>query len=282
LQTIRPKFTFNCGGNILSLEKPVVMGILNLTPDSFYTDSRTLETTNALNKAAIMIEQGAKIIDIGAQSTRPGAAILSAEEELSRLQIVLPELTKAFPAAIFSIDTFYQKTAEFAVKNGVHIINDVSAFELDKSLLPFVVESRVPYVLMHPGSHFNKDLTASNNENLLKDMMDFFLSKLAPLIASGHPDIILDPGFGFGKNLAQNTLLLKNLSSFGIFKMPILAGLSRKSMIRQLTHTDTSDALTGTIAANTIALLNGASILRVHDVLAAVQTIQLVEAMSEV
>ncbi len=282
MQTIRPKFTLNCGGSLLSLEKPVVMGILNLTPDSFYTESRALETDKALQKTAIMIEQGATIIDLGAQSTRPGAAILTVEEELNRLQIVLPELTKAFPETFFSIDTFYQKTAAFAVKNGVHIVNDVSAFELDEALLPFVIESKVPYVLMHPGNHFNNLLEASKNENLLKDMMDFFLTKIEPLTASGHPDIVLDPGFGFGKNLAQNTMLLKNLSAFSIFKMPILAGLSRKSMIRQLTHTNATDALTGTIAANTIALLNGAKILRVHDVLAAAQTIQMVEAICEI
>ncbi len=282
MQTIPSKFTLNCFGSLLSLEKPVVMGILNLTPDSFYTESRTKDITDALQKAASMIEQGAKIIDLGAQSTRPGATVLNADEEFKRLQFVLPELTSAFPNTFFSIDTFYQKTAEFAVKNGVHIVNDVSAFELDSNLLPFVVESKVPYVLMHPGNHFIKVQEATHADNLIKEMMDFFLTKLEPLLDAGHPDIILDPGFGFGKNLTQNKLLLKNLSAFSIFKMPILAGLSRKSMIRQLTNTTANEALIGTIAANTIALLGGASILRVHDVSAAVQTIQLVEAIAEI
>ena len=279
MQTIQPKITLNCGGILLSLEKPVVMGIMNLTPDSFYSNSRVLELDLAIQKTAKMLEEGAKIIDLGAQSTRPGAEMLTPDEEYKRLELVLPELLNSFPNTIFSIDTFYRKTAEFAVHHGVKIINDVAAFELDKSLFEFVVEAKLPYVLMHPGQHFNHTKTAITEPAIIQEMINFFLNKITPLQHEGHADIILDPGFGFGKNLEQNIQLLNNLSALGIFNLPILAGLSRKSMIRQLAQTKTEDALTGTIVANTIALLNGAKILRVHDVLAAVQSIQVLESV---
>ena len=279
MQTIQPKITLNCGGTILSLEKPVVMGIMNLTPDSFYSNSRVLELDLAIQKTAKMLEEGAKIIDLGAQSTRPGAEMLTPDEEYKRLELVLPELLKSFPNTIFSIDTFYRKTAEFAVHHGVQIINDVAAFELDKSLFEFVVEAKLPYVLMHPGQHFNQFKTSINEPAIINEMIDFFLMKITLLQNAGLTDIVIDPGFGFGKNLEQNIQLLNNLSALGIFNLPILAGLSRKSMIRQLAQTKTEDALTGTIVANTIALLNGAKILRVHDVLAAVQSIQVLESI---
>jgi dihydropteroate synthase len=279
LQTIQPKITLNCGGVLLSLEKAVVMGILNLTPDSFYTDSRVLAIELAIQKTAKMIEAGAKIIDLGAQSTRPGAQILTVDEEKKRLNDILPELLKSFPTTIFSIDTFYRKTAEFAVHHGVQIINDVAAFELDESLYDFVVEAKLPYILMHPGNHFNNKQFEAEDIDVLNKMIEFFLIKVNRLQEAGHTDIILDPGFGFGKNLNQNVQILKNLSALGIFKLPILAGLSRKSMIRQLAQTNTEEALTGTIVANTIALLNGAKILRVHDVLEAVQSIQMLESI---
>ncbi len=279
MQTIQPKITLNCGGVLLSLEKAVVMGILNLTPDSFYTDSRVLAIELAIQKTAKMIEAGAKIIDLGAQSTRPGAQILTVDEEKKRLNDILPELLKSFPTTIFSIDTFYRKTAEFAVHHGVQIINDVAAFELDESLYDFVVEAKLPYILMHPGNHFNNKQFEAEDIDVLNKMIEFFLIKVNRLQEAGHTDIILDPGFGFGKNLNQNVQILKNLSALGIFKLPILAGLSRKSMIRQLAQTNTEEALTGTIVANTIALLNGAKILRVHDVLEAVQSIQMLESI---
>jgi dihydropteroate synthase len=263
------------GGKLIHAEKPMIMGILNLTPDSFYTVSRTSEEA-IIERARLMISEGADILDLGGQSTRPGAERISAEEEWSRVELGLVAIRKAFPEILISIDTFYASVAEKAVRQGANIINDVSAGSIDPGMFETAGRLRVPYVLMHMQGEPQSMQNSPSYSNVVQDIIFFFSQKINELRKAGVKDILLDPGFGFGKTIDHNYSILSKLEEFKILECPLLIGMSRKKMIQSATGTDAENALSGTIAANTIALLNGASILRVHDVQAAKDAISIV------
>jgi dihydropteroate synthase len=268
-------FTLQVGGKLISAEKPMIMGILNLTPDSFYTVSRTSEEA-IIERARLMISEGADILDLGGQSTRPGAERISAEEEWSRIELGLVAIRKAFPEILISIDTFYASVAEKAVQQGANLINDVSAGSIDPGMFETAGRLRAPYVLMHMQGEPQSMQNSPSYSNVVQDIIFFFSQKINELRKAGVKDILLDPGFGFGKTIDHNYSILSKLEEFKILECPLLIGMSRKKMIQSATGTDAENALSGTIAANTIALLNGASILRVHDVQAAKDAISIV------
>lgn len=272
-------YTLNCRGRLLIIEKPVVMGVLNLTPDSFYAGSRVLSSRQVVDIAGVMLEQGAAILDLGGQSTRPGATLLSAEEEAERVLPALQAVKQAFPAAFVSIDTFWSEVAKAAIDNGADIINDISGGEMDPKMITVVAQSRVPYICMHmKGTPATMQGLAEYND-LLQEMLDYFIRKIAQCRAAGIADVIIDPGFGFAKNLEQNYTLLANLEVFHPLQVPLLVGLSRKSMIYKFLEISADAALNGTTILHTIALQKGAKILRVHDVAEAVQAIKLLEQL---
>ena len=261
----------------LDLSKPVVMGILNITPDSFYDGGKYMETQAAVDRAGDMIGQGAAIIDVGAVSTRPFSGPIDAENEWERLGSLIPELRKAFPETIISVDTYRAFIAEKSVAAGADMINDISGGETDEEMLPLVARLGVPYVLMHmQGTPQNMQINPQYGD-VLEEVFDFFQRKLRQLeLLGNHSPIILDPGFGFGKTLEHNYLLLNSLEKFTTLGCPVLAGISRKSMINKVLNVSSKDALNGSTVLNTLCLLNGADILRVHDVAEAVQAIELV------
>ncbi len=268
-------FTLNCKDRLLVIDKPVVMGIINITPDSFYAGSRFKGQDAVLRQAEKMIQEGATILDIGGQSTRPGSEPVGAEEELKRIIEPVRSISEYFPDTFISVDTFHAKVAVEAVHNGACIINDISAGTMDKALLPAISSLGVPYVLMHM-----KDTPATMQqqpqyENVVSEVLDFFIRQTAELEKAGITDILIDPGFGFGKTIAHNFDLLKNLAVFTMLQKPILAGISRKSTIYKTLGVTAAEALNGTSVLNTIALLNGASVLRVHDVKEAAEAITL-------
>jgi dihydropteroate synthase len=268
------KKTLNCRGKLLDLSTPVVMGILNLTPDSFY-DGGELNTIDAtITKCAKMLNDGAAIIDIGAYSTRPGAEDISEEEELKRLQPYLKELVSNFPDAVFSVDTFRSNVAQRAIKNGAAIINDISGG--NDEMFQTVRSLGIPYILMHIKGTPQTMQQNLQEGKILNEVLFYFSEKLNKLHCLGVNDIILDPGFGFGKTLEQNYELLREFEQFGIFDKPVLAGVSRKSMINKVLGTKPENALNGTTVLNTLLLEKGAAILRVHDVKEAVEAIKLV------
>ena len=269
-------FSLNCNGRILSLEKPVVMGIINITPDSFYCGIRYESQDVILNRAAQMINEGATILDIGGQSTRPGSTRLRDEEELERVLEPISSIRKEFPEIFISIDTFYSLVAKEAVRAGADIVNDISAGSLDEQLIETVAALKVPYVLMHMKGNPQNMQQQTHYENVTENVYSFLKQKKVELLDAGIKDLIVDPGFGFGKNISQNFELLKNLSIFKDLESPILLGISRKSFIYKTLGISAADALNGTTVLNTIGLSNGASILRVHDVRAAREAIQLV------
>ena len=279
MQAFQTKFTLNCAGRLLDLSKPGVMGILNFTPDSFYSGSRISGVDQALETAEKMLKEGADILDIGAQSTRPGSNQISWIDEKNRLETIVPLLVKAFPQAFFSIDTYHAKVAEFAINEGFHIVNDVSSFDDDADMLPFLKSAKVPYIMMHKKGNFETMQKNPHYDNLIIEILDYFKLKVELLNNAGLSDIILDPGFGLGKNLNHNLELLRSLESFSVLNLPILAGLSRKKMIRDIANVEVEDSLNATVAVNMIALINSAKILRVHDVKAAVQTIKIYNAV---
>ena len=275
------KITLNSRGKLLLLEEPWVMGIMNMTPDSFYPNSRIDKNTDKiLHKAREMVSAGAKVLDIGGYSSRPGAQEVSPEEELNRVIPVINSIRKAFPEVLLSIDTFRSNVAEVAVENGADIVNDISGGTLDADMLSVVGTLRVPYICMHMRGTPNTMSQLTNYENLEKDILSFFGQKLAECRKFGIKDVIIDPGLGFAKTLPQNYKILKNLSYFHTINAPILIGLSRKSMIYKLLDTSQEEALNGTTALNMVALMNGAKILRVHDVKEAVETVKLFKQIS--
>ncbi|HNC39256.1 MAG TPA: dihydropteroate synthase [Chitinophagaceae bacterium] len=269
-------FALNCNGRLLNIDKSIVMGIINITPDSFYSGSRYESQDEILNRAAQMINEGATILDIGGQSTRPGSTRLRDEEELERVLEPISSIRKEFPEIFISIDTFYSLVAKEAVRAGADIVNDISAGSLDEQLIETVAALKVPYVLMHMKGNPQNMQQQTHYENVTENVYSFLKQKKAELIEAGIKDIIVDPGFGFGKNISQNFELLKNLSIFKDLDSPILLGISRKSFIYKTLGISAADALNGTTVLNTIGLSNGASILRVHDVRAAREAIQLV------
>lgn len=275
-----PQRTLNCGGQLLTLDRPRVMGILNFTPDSFYAGSRQVSVEMAVETAGRMLAEGADILDIGGMSSRPGAELISSKKERKRVIPVIAAIKAAYPEAIISIDTVYAETARAAVAEGAGMVNDVSAGSIDPELFDCLPELRVPYVLMHMRGQPKDMQQHTDYVNLIPEIWDFLAEKNARLTAAGVNDIILDPGFGFGKTLEQNYELLKNLHAFRAMNRPVLAGISRKSMIWRALDTEPSEALNGTTALHVIALQQGAAILRVHDVREAVEVVKLVTLLN--
>jgi dihydropteroate synthase len=269
------KKTLNLRGNLISLESPLVMGIINATPDSFYSESRVSDDTHALNLADQMIREGASILDIGGYSSRPGANNISPQEEIDRVVPIIESLRSKHEDIYISIDTFRASVAKEAIKAGADIVNDISAGELDADMFDTVTELKTPYILMHMKGNPQNMKEMTHYENMFLEMLDYFQSKISALQSRGIKDIIIDPGFGFAKTIEQNFSLLKSLDSFKMLELPLLVGLSRKSMIYKSLNIDSSEALNGTTALNMVALKNGANILRVHDVKEAVETVKL-------
>ena len=261
---------------LIDLSQPKIMGIVNVTPDSFYSNSRKTNESELLSTVNQMINDGADFIDIGGYSTKPGAEIVSLEEELKRISEPISSIKKEFPTVLLTLDTFRGKVARRGIDLGVDIINDISGFHYDTELLDVISETTTPYILMHVNPEFDQMHVARINENIYRDMIYYFSNKLIQLKNRGIVDVIIDPGFGFGKTLEQNYSILKNLELFHILERPILVGLSRKSMIHKKLNLSINDSLNGTTILNTQAILKGASILRVHDVKEAKQIIQLI------
>jgi len=268
-------FSLNCKGRLLIIDQPIVMGIINVTPDSFYPGSRTNVIDEILFRAEKMIKDGASILDVGGQSTRPKSEQISAEEEMQRVLPAIEAIHKNFPEQIISIDTFYSKVAKDAVDAGAGIVNDVSAGEMDADLLSTVAALKVPYVLMHMLGKPQTMQQSPQYKNVTLEVFDFLNFKIAELVHIGIRDIVMDVGFGFGKTASHNFQLLHELSFFQQLRKPVMVGLSRKATIYKTLGITPEEALNGTTFMHTIALLNGANILRVHDVKEAVQAVQL-------
>lgn len=270
--------TINCKGKILSLADPLIMGIINATPDSFYQGHLDEGIPAMVLKAEQMLSEGADILDVGGQSSRPGSQRISVDEELERVLPLIGAIHEKIPGTIISIDTYYSSVALAAVAAGASIVNDISAGSMDESMLGTVASLHVPYVCMHmKGNPATMQLEAVY-EDVVKEVLDFFISKVDSCLKAGIRDVIIDPGFGFGKSIEQNFRLLRSLELLSITGKPILAGLSRKSTIYKTLGITPAEALNGTTTLNTIALLNGASILRVHDVRAAKEAVLLFNA----
>lgn len=268
--------SLNLGGTIMDLTTPRIMGILNTTPDSFYPESRVPEPGQAVERAREMIHQGADILDVGAVSTRPGARELSESEELERLVPVLEALREHFPEFPISVDTWRSGVARFVTeKFGIQIINDISAGSLDPDMFPVMAQMGIPYVIMHMQGTPENMQENPVYEHVVDEVLQFFAEKVYALRKLGLNDIVIDPGFGFGKTLEQNYQILKQLDLFRSLELPLLVGISRKSMIYRLLECEPDQALNGTTAAHMAALLQGASLLRVHDVTAAKETVKI-------
>lgn len=274
------KSTLNVRGTLLDLSKPKIMGILNLTPDSFYDGGRNNNLNDALKKTEQIISEGADLIDIGAYSSRPGAEHISEETESERLIPVLRAIVSEFPDTILSIDTFRSGIAKIAVNEGAGIINDISAGSMDNEMFQTIAKLGVPYIMMHMKGTPQTMASQNDYEDITTEVCQYFASRIEKLKSLGVNDLIVDPGFGFAKNLDQNYELLANLGHLKSTGHPVLAALSRKSMIYKLLETDAEHALNGTTAANTIALIKGANILRVHDVKAAAEVVKIVNQMN--
>lgn len=257
---------FNFINKLVDIELPAIMGIINYTPDSYYANSRVKSIDQAIKKVASMINDGAAIIDIGAESTRPQSTPLIAEEEIDRLSNILPFIRREFPTIIISIDTYHAKTAKFAIDEGADIINDISGGLMDPEIITTVAKEHIPYVAMHMQGTPSTMQLNPHYDNLIMEINYFFSKRLRVLQDAGIHDVIIDPGFGFGKTIEHNYQILNHLKDFTIHEKPILVGLSRKSMIYKALNISPEDALCPTSALNLQALINNADILRVHDV----------------
>lgn len=271
-------FSLNCKGRLRLFPGPVVMGIINTTPDSFYAGSRQQKVDDVLRQAEQMLRDGAAILDIGGQSTRPGSERVAADEEAARVLPSVAAIIQRFPEAILSIDTFYGAVAAEAVARGAAIVNDVSAGSIDATMLGTVAALKVPYVLMHMQGDPQTMQRYPSYENLVAEVFDFFSSRLKQLRQEGIHDVVIDPGFGFGKTAAHNFDLLRQLNFFAQLEVPVMVGLSRKATVYKTLGVTPDEALNGTTVLQTLALLNGCSVLRVHDVKEAVQAVRLLEA----
>lgn len=279
METLSSKY-INVNGSLLDLSVPCVMGILNITPDSFYAGSRMQTEAEITARAQQILDEGAGIIDIGAYSSRPNAENVSPHEEMERLLMGLEILRKTHLGAVISVDTFRADVARMCVEEyGVAIINDIAAGEMDTDMFRTVAELNVPYIMMHMQGTPQNMQKHPHYDNVLKEVFLYFAQKVQQLRDLGMKDIILDPGFGFGKTVEHNYELLAHLEEFRVFELPLLVGVSRKSMIYRLLGGTPQDALNGTTVLDTICLLKGADILRVHDVREAVETVKIVEAM---
>lgn len=274
------KQTLNCKGKVVDISKPSVMAILNLTPDSFYQNSRAKNIDDALSKVEHFVKEGAKFIDLGAYSSRPGAAEVSEKEELERMVPVIKAINQSFPEVLLSVDTFRAKVAEESIHAGAHLINDIAAGNLDDKMFETVAKLQVPYIMMHMKGTPQNMQDNPTYENVTEEVFAYFSEKIKILRSLGVKDIILDPGFGFAKTLEHNYQLLKEMELLNFFELPLLVGFSRKSMITKALGIKTAEALNGTTVLNTTALLKGANILRVHDVKEAVECVELVHRIS--
>ena len=271
-------FTLNCKGKMVLFEKPLIMGILNINNDSFYEGSRFKNLDAIMKKAGQFIEEGVDIIDIGGQSTRPGSDRIAAAEELNRVLPAIRMLVKKNDNLLISIDTYYSVVAKEAVSAGASVVNDISGGNIDECMIDTVASLGVPYICMHMKGVPETMHKHIAYENILKEVLDFFIKKISVCKAAGINDIIIDPGFGFGKTIQHSLLLLKNLSLFKITGKPVLAGVSRKSTIYKTLNINATDSLNGSTVMHTIALQNGADILRVHDVKEAKEAVLLLQA----
>ncbi|MFT3702392.1 MAG: dihydropteroate synthase [Agriterribacter sp.] len=274
-------YTLNCKGRLIPIDQPLVMGILNITPDSFYAKSRRQEEDEILSLAAQMTNEGAAILDIGGQSTRPGSVRINTEEEIARVVPAIEIVIKTFPQSIISIDTYSSKVAEAAIQAGASIVNDISSGDMDNGMLQTVAFHNVPYICMHMLGTPDTMQQHAKYADVTKEVLDYLSAKIQQCKKAGINDIIIDPGFGFGKTIQHNFTLLRFLSVFKILQCPILAGLSRKSTIYKTLGISADEALNGTTVLNTIALMNGANILRVHDVKAAKEAVDLFKAYNQ-
>lgn len=274
------KQTLNCKGKLVDISKPSVMAILNLTPDSFYQNSRAKNIDDVLSRVEHFLEAGAKFIDLGAYSSRPGAAEVSEEEELERMVPAVKAINQSYPEVLLSVDTFRAKVAEESVYAGAHLINDIAAGNLDEKMFETVAKLQVPYIMMHMKGTPQNMQDSPAYENVTKEVFAYFSEKIKMLQSLGVKDIILDPGFGFAKTLDHNYQLLHEMELLNFFELPLLVGFSRKSMITKVLGIKTEEALNGTTVLNTAALLKGAHILRVHDVKEAVECVELVNRIS--
>ena len=276
-----PYPSINCKGQLVEFSTPKVMGILNVTPDSFYDGGKYTSESTILNRVEAMLNEGVDIIDLGAASTRPGAEILKPQDEINRIKTALLPITKHFPEAILSIDTYQSEVARFAIEHGGAIINDVSGGQMDDNMFDTIAELQVPYMLMHMKGTPASMQSLTNYNHLLDDIVYFFSEKITKLHALGVNDIIIDPGFGFAKDVDQNYELLKKLETLTVFDLPILVGLSRKSMLYKYLDIESKDALNATSITNFYALQNGANILRVHDIKEAKECIKLFQKLND-
>lgn len=275
------KLTIKCRGELLDLSEPKVMGILNLTPNSFYDGGRHNSTEKIIELVSKMVNDGCDILDIGAYSTKPGAEIVSEKEELERLLPVFDLIKKKFPDLLLSLDTFRSEIARIAITDyAIDMINDISAGDMDNKMLETIVKHNVPYIMMHMQGTPQIMQQNPDYKNVVKEIMMYFSEKVSKAKMLGLNDVIIDPGFGFGKTLDHNYQLLNYLSDFRIFELPILVGLSRKSMIYKTLNTTADESLNGTTVLNTLALAGGANIVRVHDVREAKETITLYQKFS--
>jgi len=270
----------NCKGNLIDLSTPKVMGILNITPNSFFDGAKYETETQILNRVDQMLSEGADFIDIGAYSSKPKAQEVSEKEELKRLIPVLQLMQKNYPDLLFSVDTFRSEVARQAIENGACMINDISAGSLDEKMMPTIAEFQVPYIMMHMRGTAQTMMELTHYEDIVKELLFYFSEKVSQARALGINDLIIDPGFGFAKTLEQNFEVLQKLELLGVLELPILAGVSRKSMVYKPLGSSPEKALNGTTALNMIALTKGASILRVHDVKEAVECVKLFSLMS--
>ena len=279
-KTMKTPLYINVNGRLMDLSEPQVMGILNVTPDSFYAGSRSETEKDIVQRLHQIIDEGASIIDIGGYSSRPNAEHISAEEEMNRLRNGLEIIRKHQPDAVVSVDTFRADVAKMCVEEyGVAIINDISAGQMDEQMFPTIAKLGVPYIIMHMKGTPQDMQVSPKYDHFLKEIFYYFSEKVQKLRDLGVKDIIIDPGFGFGKTLEHNYELMNHLEEFNLFELPLLVGVSRKSMIYKLLETTPEEALNGTTALHTIALLKGANILRVHDVKEAVESIKIVQKM---
>lgn len=271
--------TINCKGELIDLSSPKVMGILNITPDSFYDGGKHKNESEVLKHVEQMLNEGATFIDVGAYSSRPNAEHISETDELNRILPIVNLILRAFPEVILSIDTFRSEVAQKCIEAGAAIINDISAGKLDSNMLTTIAKLQVPYIMMHMRGNPKTMQKLTDYDDLLKDISYYFSERIAAANASGINDVIIDPGFGFAKTLEQNFELLNKLQLFNTIEKPLLVGVSRKSMIYKPLKNSAKEALNGTSVLNTVALQKGASILRVHDVKEALECIKLVELL---
>ncbi|MCO6163807.1 dihydropteroate synthase [Flavobacterium sp. NRK F7] len=274
--------TINCRGKLIDLSRPKVMGILNTTPDSFYDGGKYKNDQAILQQVEKMLKEGATFIDIGAYSSKPGAAFVSEEEEINRLLPIIDLIVNRFPEILVSVDTFRSVVAEAAVLHGASIINDIAAGFLDHNMLPTVAKLQVPYIMMHMKGTPETMQSLAFYEDIFKEMMCYFSERIAIARSYGINDVLIDPGFGFAKTLEHNYQLMQHLDYFLHLNLPILIGVSRKSMLYKLLETTPEHALNGTTVLNTIGLQKGASILRVHDVKEAVECITILEELKKI